>query len=536
MKALLLVLSGDAEQARIWLRNNCADASIETLSRYELENASAARRLQIVRSRRPHVFAIVTERLAWQRGQNALFAFGALAGARRVVMIDSRGAVRDESRTGIVAKTPARMARESVASAAAVKQSRSRLKEIERLVARRPALNIERPARDISLAYLRSTPSPGSHAGGAATHINGFINAATELGAHVRIISNDYIAGLDETRLTLIDPEPLGSTRAAFDLRNNLIFTAGVVGELKREPVDFIYQRYGRFTWAGVEASLHIGAPLFLEYNGSEVWIGKHWDRSGMIPLLERFEKLNLIAAARIFVVSEVERQNLLRAGIADEKIIVNPNGVDTEGFQPGVGGDDARREFGIAGHETVAGFVGTFGPWHGVVTLARAIACMPDDPKVRFLLIGAGRFRDEVEQIIRDAGKERQVIFAGHVDHQRVPALLDACDILLSPHVPLEDGSDFFGSPTKLFEYMAMGKGIVASRLGQIGDVLVDEETALLVEPGNVSELTNAILRLASSGELRASLGAAARAAAVERHTWKQNAQRVIDQYFELS
>jgi len=227
---------------------------------------------------------------------------------------------------------------------------------------------------------------------------------------------------------------------------------------------------------------------------------------------------------------------NLLRAGIADEKIIVNPNGVDTEGFQPGVGGDDARREFGIAGHETVAGFVGTFGPWHGVLTLARAIACMPDDPKVRFLLIGAGRFRDEVEQIIRDAGKERQVIFAGHVDHRRVPALLDACDILLSPHVPLEDGSDFFGSPTKLFEYMAMGKGIVASRLGQIGDVLVDEETALLVEPGNVSELTNAILRLASSGELRASLGAAARAAAVERHTWKQNAQRVIGQYFELS
>jgi glycosyltransferase involved in cell wall biosynthesis len=348
----------------------------------------------------------------------------------------------------------------------------------------------------------------------------------------VRIISNDYIAGLDEERLTLIDPEPVGSTRAAFDLRNNLILTAGVVRELKRAPVDFIYQRYGRFTWAGVEASLQTGAPLFLEYNGSEVWIGKHWDMSGMIPLLERFERLNLAAAARIFVVSEVERQNLLRANIPDEKIIVNPNGVDTETFQPGVGGDAARRELGIAEDETVAGFVGTFGPWHGVLTLAKAIAAMPSDAAVRFLLIGAGRFRDEVEQIIRDAGKEQQVVFAGHVDHKRVPALLDACDILLSPHVPLEDGSDFFGSPTKLFEYMAMGKGIVASRLGQIGEVLTDKETALLVEPGNVSELTNAILRLANSPDLRASLGAAARRAAVERHTWKQNAQRVVDAY----
>ncbi len=535
MKALLLVLSGDAEQARVWFRNNCPDASIETLSRYELENASAARRLQIVRAQRPDVFAIVTERLAWQRGQNALFAFGALAGARRVVMIDSRGAARDESRAQIVAKTPARMAKESVASAAAVKQSRSRLKELERLVANRPPLKTAAALDDLSIAYLRSTPSPGSHAGGAATHINGFINAATELGAQVRIISNDYIAGLDERRLTLIDPEPLGSTRAAFDLRNNLLLTAGVIRELKREPVDFIYQRYGRFTWAGVEASLQTGAPLFLEYNGSEVWIGRHWDMSGMIPLLERFERLNLEAASRIFVVSEVERQNLLRANIPDEKIIVNPNGVDTETFRPGVGGSAARQELGIGEHETVAGFVGTFGPWHGVLTLAEAIASMPNDTNVRFLLIGAGRFRDEVEQIIRDAGKEHQVIFAGHVDHKRVPALLDACDILLSPHVPLEDGSDFFGSPTKLFEYMAMGRGIVASRLGQIGDVLVDEETALLVEPANMHELMNAILRLANSADLRARLGDAARRAAIERHTWKQNAKRVIDQYQTL-
>jgi glycosyltransferase involved in cell wall biosynthesis len=536
MKALLLVLSGDAEQARAWLASNFPGASIEPLSRYELENASAARRLQIVRRRRPGVFVIVTERLQWQRGQNALFAFGALAGAGRVVMIDSRGAVRNESRAEIIARTPARMAKESVASAAAVKQSRSRLKDLEREVAKRPALKIDSTARDISMAYLRSTPSPGSHAGGAATHINGFVKAATELGAHLRIISNDYIAGLDEKRLTLIDPEPLGSTRAAFDLRNNLILTAGVIGELKREPVNFIYQRYGRFTWAGVEASLQTGVPLFLEYNGSEVWIGKHWDMSGMIPLLERFERLNLEAATRIFVVSEVERQNLLRANIADEKIIVNPNGVDTESFRPGVGGDRARRELGITEHETVAGFVGTFGPWHGVLTLAQAIASMPDEPRVRFLLIGAGRFRDEVEQIIRDAGKERQVIFAGHVDHQKVPSLLDACDILLSPHVPLEDGSDFFGSPTKLFEYMAMGKGIVASRLGQIGDVLVDAETALLVEPGNVAELGEAILRLADSPELRARLGAAARDAAIEQHTWTRNAQRVIDAYFSLS
>jgi glycosyltransferase involved in cell wall biosynthesis len=82
----------------------------------------------------------------------------------------------------------------------------------------------------------------------------------------------------------------------------------------------------------------------------------------------------------------------------------------------------------------------------------------------------------------------------------------------------------------------MAMGKGIVASRLGQIGDVLVDEETALLVEPGNIDQLTAATMRLANSRQLREALGSAARRAAVERHTWKRNAQNGIDEYRALT
>ena len=76
------------------------------------------------------------------------------------------------------------------------------------------------------------------------------------------------------------------------------------------------------------------------------------------------------------------------------------------------------------------------------------------------------------------------------------------------------------------------MGKGIVASRLGQIGEVLVDEKTALLTEPGDARQLAAAILRLSGSPELRESLGAAAREAAIEKHTWKHNAARVIDTY----
>ena len=548
MKIVLLVLSGDAVQAREWLEQKYPGAGIEDLARGQLESSGPLGRIRALHSLRPDIFAVATERLAWQSGQNDLLLFGTLAGARGVVLFDASGNSRDETSAGVLARTPFRFASESTLSALAIARSYSGLKKLERAVKSRASIgrgisptvsagsasqvpaggNLASPR----IAYLRSTPGVGTQAGGAATHINGFINAATELGAAIRMISNDNIAGIDRSKLTLIDPEPLGSTRAAFDLRNNLIFSAGALREIEHSPVDLIYQRYARFSWAGVAASLRTGMPLFLEYNGSEVWMGKHWDRGDMLPLLARFERLNLEAAARIFVVADVERRNLLQAGIADEKIIVNPNGVDAEKFRPHVGGDAVRRDLGVAEDETLAGFVGTFGPWHGVLALAQAITLLPADSKVRFLLVGAGKLREEVQRIVGAAGKEQQVIFTGHVEHERVPALLDACDILLSPHVPLEDGSEFFGSPTKLFEYMAMGKGIVASRLGQIGEVLVNEETALLTEPGNARQLADAILRLSRSRELRERLGAAARGAAIAEHTWKHNALRVLDAY----
>jgi glycosyltransferase involved in cell wall biosynthesis len=242
---------------------------------------------------------------------------------------------------------------------------------------------------------------------------------------------------------------------------------------------------------------------------------------------------LNLRAAARIFVVSEVERRNLEARGVPSAKIVVNPNGVDTERFRPGIGGAVVRNELGIGEDEVVAGFVGTFGPWHGVVQLAEAIRRVP--PDARFLLVGSGSLHGEVERILRAEVASRRVIFTGTVAHERVPQLLDACDILVSPHIPLADGSDFFGSPTKVFEYMAMGKGIVASRLGQIGEVLEADETALLVEPGNIDELARAIVKLIESRDLRERLGTRAREVALGRHTWRRNARRVLHTYESL-
>src|SRR6185503_12740679 len=297
--------------------------------------------------------------------------------------------------------------------------SRKELARLERAVANakpNPFTLAGSEHKTPEFVFLRATPGPGTQAGGASAHINGFINAVKAEGAKVSMISNDEIEGLDNTkvRLTIVPLEATGLTRSAFDLRNNLIFTAGALHVIGTAPPDFIYQRYSRFTWAGVAASLSFERPLFLEYNGSEVWVGKYWDEAGMFDLLKRFEKLNLRAAARIFVVSEVERNNLLRSGVPEHKIVVNPNGVDVDRFRPGIGGKDIRAELGVEGEEQLVGFVGTFGPWHGVLELAKAIAMIPRSVPVKFLLVGAGKLKNEMGETIREAGFEDRVIFTG--------------------------------------------------------------------------------------------------------------------------
>jgi glycosyltransferase involved in cell wall biosynthesis len=537
MKVVILALSGNLSRAYERLATRYPGAAVETVSRSEVETGTLTERLGMLRSRHPDVFVIATERLAWQRGQNLFMLFGALAGAREVLMIDAHGGLLRKSRASLLFGAPARLSQEAILSASVLARARRQLLQLENQVKRAEPVVPERSARP-KIVYLRSTPGPGTQAGGAASHINGVVEALCELGAEVAVISNDQLAGFDEAKapLTIIEPRTSGGTRALFDIQHNFGFTRGAVPLIERAQPDFIYQRYGRFGWAGVVAMLRIKRPLFLEYNGSEVWVGRHWDHVGRLDLLERYERLNLSAAARIFVVSEVERRNLEEVGVSADKIIVNPNGVDTDVFQPGVGGRQLRADLKICDDEVVIGFVGSFGPWHGVLELAEAIKTIPPAVPIRLLLIGAGSLQGEMEALLADYCASGRVIFTGPVEHSKVPALLDACDILVAPHVPLTDGSEFFGSPTKLFEYMAMGKAIVASRLGQIGEVLENEETALLVEPGNVGELSAAIVKLAGASSLRERLGVKAREIAIQRHTWKQNAQRVLDAYASLS
>lgn len=540
MKCVLVTISGDGERAADILREHYADPHLEIvhLPRSVLESGSMIERLKAIRAYRSDIFAIATESIVWQYGSEALLLFGALSGASESIIIDTHGEALARKRPELLLKAPFRIARQSVGGRSVIRRAHKEIDRLESSILERPAADAgPGPGKQLSVAYFRAIPAPGTQPGGAASHTVGVIDGLVNCGEKVTVISNDELAGLGKDKLAFhrVEVSSEAMPRSAFDIEMSMEFAAGAAELVDQLKPDLIYMRYSRFSWAGVTIAQQANLPLFLEYNGSEVWVGRHWDRTHELGLLERIEKLNLAVATRIFVVSAIERDNLFNAGVPASKIVINPNGVDTDVFKPGIGGREVRNKLNINDDTVLVGFVGSFGPWHGVFALADAIAKLSPERNIHFLLIGTGALRDEMETRLRNAGCIDRTTFTGAVQHDEVPALLDACDILAAPHVPLADGSDFFGSPTKLFEYMAMGKAIVASRLGQIGDVLADDETALLVEPANADQICHAILKLAEDPSMRHRLGTAAREAALEKHTWKRNAQRVIDAFREI-
>ena len=148
---------------------------------------------------------------------------------------------------------------------------------------------------------------------------------------------------------------------------------------------------------------------------------------------------------------------------------------------------------------------------------------------KVHFLIIGDGKLMPEVKNVLENSPYLSHVTLTGKVPQSESPKYLSACNMFLSPHIPNPDGTKFFGSPTKLFEYMAAKRPIIASDLDQIGDILTHLETAYLVEPGNITALANAINDLVNNPELQQTLAKNAYHLAQTTYTWDAHVAKIL-------
>jgi glycosyltransferase involved in cell wall biosynthesis len=388
--------------------------------------------------------------------------------------------------------------------------------------------------------YLNGNLWFGLKAGGSIAHMGGVVNALAKAGYSVELASASVPAELDGqvTVLPLRPPRSFGWPPEANAFRWNESLQPQLAGA--RTP-SFVYQRHSLGSVAGVLLARRLRRPLVLEYNGSEAWIGRHWGRPLHYEQLAlRAEAASLRHAAVVVAISAALRDELIGRGVEPERIAMHPNGVDAGRFDPERFGpadrERLRAGYGIARDAVVATFVGTFGRWHGAELLAQAIGLLAAeqrqallDTKLRFMFVGDGVTMPEVRRLL--SGHDDIATLAGLVPQDEAPHYLAASDICVVPTIPNADGSPFFGSPTKLFEYMAAGTAVVASDLDQVGEVLRGggDPLGVLVEPGSAAALAAAVLDLAADEDRRRRLGSAARRAVLEQYTWDDHIEAIL-------
>jgi glycosyltransferase involved in cell wall biosynthesis len=389
--------------------------------------------------------------------------------------------------------------------------------------------------------YLRTDLVFGVISGGSVGHIAGVLNHLDQFCGSPLFLTTDYIPTVrPDIESYRIWPDPV---YREFPELQPLVFSeklsAYADSQLRGRDVAFVYQRYSLNNYAGMHLAKKLSVPLVLEYNGSEVWVSRNWGRGLRYEAIaQQLELANLRGADVVVVVSQPIQDELAARGIDRRKILVNPNGVDAETYRPESDGSEVRKRYGLDG-KTVIGFIGTFGRWHGAEVLAAAFGRLLQRyptyrTSVRLLMIGDGVTMPEVKANLARYEVGDVSVLTGLVPQAQGPAHLAACDILVASHVPNPDGTPFFGSPTKLFEYMAMGKGIVASDLDQIGEVLEHDRTAWLVKPGDEEALAAGLKALVDDEALRLRLGAAARRDVMAKYTWREHTKRIIDKLSE--
>lgn len=367
---------------------------------------------------------------------------------------------------------------------------------------------------------------------GQSTHITEMINGLRTHG-HTVVECAPTVQGGDEGGGS---PGWVGRFKALLprqiyelaELAYSLVAYKRLVAAIKVDRPDGIYERYNLYLLAGIWAKRRYGLPLILEVN-SPMAVERRQYGGLSWPRLADWAELYVWKNADIVLpVTQVLADYMIAKGVRPERIHVIPNAINLEHYQNLPTVASAKASLGLTGR-TVVGFTGFVREWD---RLDRIVIWMASRANfnLHLLVIGDGPARAEIEQCAINLGIADRLTFTGVVKREQVPVLSMAFDIALQTAlVP-------YASPLCLFEYLALGKAIVAPDQPNHHEVLTAGIDALLYDPQDSAGIENALDALCEDADHRKSIAVAARGVIVRKQlTWNQHAKKVVGLFTRL-
>ena len=288
---------------------------------------------------------------------------------------------------------------------------------------------------------------------------------------------------------------------------------------------------------AAVRTGRRRGIPPVYEVRGVwEVTRGSRdpeWGRSAQYKDIARMEADAARGATKVLAITQALKTELVERGVDEDKIVLVPNGVDSERFTPLPRDEELAAELGVTG-KTVIGYVGPVVDYEGLDLLLQAAATLRGRREdFHVLIIGDGAKLEELQASAAEQGLGDVLTFTGRVPHEEVERYYSIIDVAPFPRLPLPVCE--MVSPLKPFEAMAMGKAVIASDVAALAEIVTPGMNGLLHTKGSAASLTEQIETLLDDRELAARLGARARDWVVAERDWRQLARTVADVYAEI-
>lgn len=378
----------------------------------------------------------------------------------------------------------------------------------------------------MNILYHHRTQATGA----AGHHIREMVKAFRGLGYNVDIVSPPGVSDAAKDDVGSQKKNRYRFPQIFFEMLEmsyNLVALINLRSALAKKRYKFIYERYAIFNIAGIIAANTNGTPVIIEVSfTSKTSVFPKRTRI-FAPLARVIDRFIFSRADGIVVVSSVLKKGLIEDfGVPEGKILVLPNAVDPEIFNPGRSYTTPAPKYSFSG-DRIVGFVGGFYPWHGLDFLMdTAESVIKEMPHTKFVLVGDGPMKETLTRRVKNSVLKDAVIFTGSVPHNELPKHIASFDIGVMPD------SNAYGSPIKIFEYMAMGKPVLAPKLGPIEEVVEDGVNGLTFARLSKEKFSEAIVKILTDEKLYQKIAANSRKDVLEKYNWSKNAEAILKRW----